>query len=144
MFRPYMTIFRCLNLLKLLHCINVQYKNYNSSQSMTVNDSLQSVCDYERLLFCCDWLGSDLRVGHFFSFRCRWLTLHSWTLSYWNAFWILLWIDLWLTRIHQWTLFITSGGHNIDHRTEQFAFWSVFRCSRCLLNGLPLLLVFQL
>jgi hypothetical protein len=26
--------------------------------------------DYERLLFHCYWLGSDLRVGHFFSFRC--------------------------------------------------------------------------
>jgi hypothetical protein len=29
-----------------------------------------SLLDYERLLFRCDWLGSDLRTGHFFSFRC--------------------------------------------------------------------------
>jgi hypothetical protein len=28
-----------------------------------------------------DWLGSDLRVSHFFSFRCPLLTLHSWTLN---------------------------------------------------------------
>jgi hypothetical protein len=26
--------------------------------------------DYECLLFYCDWFGSDLRAGHFFSFRC--------------------------------------------------------------------------
>jgi hypothetical protein len=33
-------------------------------------DSLHSLQDYKCLLFHCDWLGSDLRVGHFFSFRC--------------------------------------------------------------------------
>jgi hypothetical protein len=37
---------------------------------MTVSDTLHSLLDYECLLFCCDWLGSDLRIGHFFSFRC--------------------------------------------------------------------------
>jgi hypothetical protein len=37
---------------------------------MTLYDSLQSLPDYERLLFHCDWLGPDLRVGHFLSFRC--------------------------------------------------------------------------
>jgi hypothetical protein len=37
---------------------------------MTAQDSLQSLLDYECLLFHCDWLGSDLRIGHFFSFRC--------------------------------------------------------------------------
>jgi hypothetical protein len=36
---------------------------------MTAYDSLHSLLDYERLLSHCDWLGSDLRVGHFFSFR---------------------------------------------------------------------------
>jgi hypothetical protein len=35
---------------------------------MTVSDSLYSWLDYECLL--CDWLRSDLRIGHFFSFRC--------------------------------------------------------------------------
>jgi hypothetical protein len=44
--------------------------NYNSSQSVTVYDSLHSLMDYECLLFCRNWLGSDLRIGHFFSFRC--------------------------------------------------------------------------
>jgi hypothetical protein len=43
------------------------------SQQLTINDCLRLA------LFCwtmnvfssyCDWLGSDLRVGHFFSFRC--------------------------------------------------------------------------
>jgi hypothetical protein len=37
---------------------------------MTAYDSLHSLLDYERLLFRCDWLGSDLWIGHFFSFRC--------------------------------------------------------------------------
>jgi hypothetical protein len=37
---------------------------------MTASDSLQSWLYYECLLFHCDWLGSDLRIGHFFSFRC--------------------------------------------------------------------------
>jgi hypothetical protein len=37
---------------------------------MTVSDSLHSLLDYECLPFHCDWLGSDLRVGHFFSFCC--------------------------------------------------------------------------
>jgi hypothetical protein len=37
---------------------------------MTAEDSLHSLLDYECLLFYSDWLGSDLRIGHFFSFRC--------------------------------------------------------------------------
>jgi hypothetical protein len=37
---------------------------------MAASDSLHSLLDYECLLFHCDWLGSDLRVGHFISFRC--------------------------------------------------------------------------
>jgi hypothetical protein len=43
--------------------------SYNSSQSMTVTDSLHSLLDYERLLFCVT-LGSDLWISHFFCFRC--------------------------------------------------------------------------
>jgi hypothetical protein len=37
---------------------------------MIVSDSLHSSLDYECLISYCDWLGSDLRIGHFFSFRC--------------------------------------------------------------------------
>jgi hypothetical protein len=44
--------------------------NYDSLQSMTVCDSLHSLLGYECLPFHCDWLGSDLRIGHFFSFHC--------------------------------------------------------------------------
>jgi hypothetical protein len=40
--------------------------NYNSSHSMAFWDSLQSLLNYEYLLFSRDWLGSDLRIGHFF------------------------------------------------------------------------------
>jgi hypothetical protein len=38
--------------------------NYDSSESMTASDSLHFLLDYECLLFHCDWLGSDLRIGH--------------------------------------------------------------------------------
>jgi hypothetical protein len=35
-----------------------------------------------------------------------------------------------LNWIHEWTLFyITSGGPNSSHHTEQFILWSVVRCS---------------
>jgi hypothetical protein len=44
--------------------------NYNTSTSKTTSDTLHSLLDYESLLFHCDWLCSDLRVDHFFSFRC--------------------------------------------------------------------------
>jgi hypothetical protein len=37
---------------------------------MNVSDSIHSLLSYERFLFCCDSLGSYLRVGHFFGFRC--------------------------------------------------------------------------
>jgi hypothetical protein len=43
---------------------------YDSSQSMTNSDSLHFLQDHESLYFHCDWLDSDLRIGHFFSFRC--------------------------------------------------------------------------
>jgi hypothetical protein len=37
---------------------------------MTAQDSLHLLLDYECLLFCRNWLGSHLRIDHFFSFRC--------------------------------------------------------------------------
>jgi hypothetical protein len=37
---------------------------------MAAEDSFRPLLHYECLLFCCDWLGSDLRIGHFLSFCC--------------------------------------------------------------------------
>jgi hypothetical protein len=37
---------------------------------MTVQNSIRALPDYECLPFHCDWLGSDLRIGHFFSLGC--------------------------------------------------------------------------
>jgi hypothetical protein len=61
---------------------------------MTVSDSLHSLLDYERLRHS---LGSDLRIDHFFSFRCPPVNTPQLNtqLSY------------------EWTLFYNSG------RTEQ-------------------------
>jgi hypothetical protein len=67
--------------------------NYNNCQSVAAYVSLHSLLDYECLPFCCDWLGSDLRIGHFFSFRCplvntplncsyEWINELSWVLCY--------------------------------------------------------------
>jgi hypothetical protein len=36
---------------------------------VTSYDSVHSLLDYECLLFHCDWLGSDLRIGHFYRDR---------------------------------------------------------------------------
>jgi hypothetical protein len=61
---------RWLNLLALILQSLLIILTYNNLRSMTVYDLIQSLLDYERLLFYCDWHGSDLRIGHFFSFRC--------------------------------------------------------------------------
>jgi hypothetical protein len=46
--------------------ITLKY-NHNSSQSVTKTRSIPS---WTTSVFHCDWLGSDPRVCHFFSFRC--------------------------------------------------------------------------
>jgi hypothetical protein len=56
--------------------------NCNSSQLMTVSDSLHSLLDYECLLFCV----TDLVLIHepvtSSASVVRWLALHSWTLDF--------------------------------------------------------------
>jgi hypothetical protein len=47
--------------------------NYNKPQQLTINDCLRLAPFLTGLRVSSllrDWLGSDLRVGHFFSFRC--------------------------------------------------------------------------
>jgi hypothetical protein len=52
--------------------------NYNQLQHLTINNDLLRLAPFltrlwvssSRLLFHFDWLGSDLRIGQFFSFRC--------------------------------------------------------------------------
>jgi hypothetical protein len=52
---------------------------------MTVEDSLRSLLDYECLFFRCDWLGSDLRIGHLRITKDEWRTKNrlrlNWTLE---------------------------------------------------------------
>jgi hypothetical protein len=56
---------------------------------MTAYGSLHSLLDYECISFHCDWLGSDLRIGHFSSFRfllvnTPQLNIQSWMQSDWT------------------------------------------------------------
>jgi hypothetical protein len=44
---------------------------------MTVYDSLHSLLDYKCLLFDCDWLGSDLRIGHLRINKDEWRTKNN-------------------------------------------------------------------
>jgi hypothetical protein len=134
--------------------------NYNSSQSMAAWDSLHSLLDYECLLFHCDWLGSDLRIGHFFRFRCplvstpqlntelpnslttEWLNSLTNELS-WTELWALLrmneWMNEWINESSTRSSFITRGEQNIDHHPRQSVCHClptrhgyVFLASRCL------------
>jgi hypothetical protein len=49
---------------------------------MTALDSLYSLLDYECLLFCCDWLGPDLRIGHFRIAKDEWRTKNHFRITY--------------------------------------------------------------
>jgi hypothetical protein len=98
---------------------------------MTVLDSLHSLLDYKCLLFYCDSFGSDLRIGHFFSFRCPLVStprlntqlLSSLTMESLNS--------LTNQSIHEFTRelsFITRGEPTRDHHLEQFACYSFILC----------------
>jgi hypothetical protein len=119
---------------------------YNSSQSMTPWDSLHSVLDYECLLFCCDWLGSDLRIGHFLSFRCplgntpQLNTQRNSTTelpSEFSSDWITTDSNdhciLTHSRLNQsiaWPPFITLDEPNRDHHFQQFTLLHVYPLPR--------------
>jgi hypothetical protein len=65
---------------------------------MTVYNSLHSLLDYECLLFHCDCFGSDLRIGHFFSFRCPLVNTPQLNTPLLNS------LLNSLTKINEWTL----------------------------------------
>jgi hypothetical protein len=71
--------------------------NYNSSQSMTAQDSLHSLLDYQCLLFCVTDLVLIYESVTSSASVVRWLTFHSWTLN----FCILLRLN---DSIHEWTV----------------------------------------
>jgi hypothetical protein len=52
----------------------LNYNQTETAQSMTVWDSLPSSLDYECLLFQCDWLGSNLGIGHLRISKNEWQT----------------------------------------------------------------------
>jgi hypothetical protein len=63
---------------------------YLQLQSMSAKNSLYSLLEYECLLFYCDSLGSNLRIGQFFSFRCPLVNTPQPNQLSCTAFWILL------------------------------------------------------
>jgi hypothetical protein len=111
--------FDLLAFLLQLHLITI---DYSSSQSMTV--SFHSLLDYECLVFHCDWIGSDLRIGHFFSFRCPLVNTPQLNTQLVIS---LLWMT-WTTnilRLLNELSFITRGEQTRDHHNQQFVYWSV-------------------
>jgi hypothetical protein len=48
---------------------------------MSVYDSLHSLLDYECLLFCCDWPGSDLRIRHLRITRDEWQMMYHFRIN---------------------------------------------------------------
>jgi hypothetical protein len=101
------------------------YYNYSSlqSQQLTINHCLNTWLDYECFLFCRDGFGSDLRIGHFFSFRCplvntpllncllnsltkEWLSAHLRMTNQWLSYdWTLESV-----RVSQSQSYFTTGG----------------------------------
>jgi hypothetical protein len=101
--------------------------NYVSSQSITLYVSLHSLLDYECLLFHCDWLGSDLRDGHFFSFRCSLVNIPQLNTQLLNCL-----LNSFTNESLEFTNelpFVSSGGENSGQHTHLFVFYSVVRCS---------------
>jgi hypothetical protein len=70
-----------------------------------------------------DCLGSDLRVGHFFSFRRPLINTPQLNTQLLNFL-----TNETLEFMNELS-FITLGGPNGDNHTERFVFWSVIGCS---------------
>jgi hypothetical protein len=113
---------------------------------VTASNSLHSLLDYECLLFHCDWLGSELLVCHFFSFRCPLVdTPQLNTQSRLQSDWVLFYE--WLTttsclRLNQ-SITCPPSIHrcepNIEHYLKQFAFFRVYPllCKRMFIPWQP-------
>jgi hypothetical protein len=122
-----------LDLLALLLQSPLIKIDYNSSQSMTVEDSFHSLLDYECLLFHCAQLGSDLRIGHFFSFfyplvntpqlntTAIWLT----SLLRMTANWFCVY-DWMTSESITCAPFIPRCEPNIEHYLQQFTLFCVY------------------
>jgi hypothetical protein len=101
--------------------------DYNSWQSTTAQDSLHSLLDYECLLFYCDWLVSDLRVGHFFSFRCPLVDTPQLNTQLLNSLTIDLNDDS-LTNDFEWTeseSYITTDGQSASPSWNKAPVWGL-------------------
>jgi hypothetical protein len=86
---------------------------------MTAQDSLHSLLDYECLLFYCNWPSYDLRVGHFFSFRCP--LVNTPQLNTQSR----LQSDFCSTNDLRINPFIPRWEPNLDHYLQQFKLFGV-------------------
>jgi hypothetical protein len=48
----------------------LNYNQFTTAHNQRLLKTRSILLNCDCLLFCGDWLGSDLRIGHFFSFRC--------------------------------------------------------------------------
>jgi hypothetical protein len=107
--------------------------NYNSANRWL--PKTRSIPSCTTSVFYWDWLGSDLRVGHFFSFRCPLVnTPQLNTQSRLQSDWILFYE--WLPTDSSFTThlrmtsnelsFITRGEPNRDHHLENFVCYYLF------------------
>jgi hypothetical protein len=100
--------------------------NYNQLQEFTFGDCLRLTAVPPELgvsSLHCDWFGSDLRVGHFFSFRCPLVdTPQLSTQSRLQSDWLL--VDEVITNQLR-ALFISWCGPKTEHSLEQFVYSSV-------------------
>jgi hypothetical protein len=99
--------------------------NYDSSQSMTVYDSLSSLLNYQCLPFCVTDLVLICESAISSASVVRWLTRHSWTLELSNC--LLKSLTNEQICIHEWTL-----CYHFE-RTEQ---WPPHRTLHVLFTGI--------
>jgi hypothetical protein len=92
--------------------------NYNSSQSVTVQNSLHSLLDYKCLLFCVTDLVLIYESVTPSASVVRWLAIHSWTLKF-------SLMSEWKNDFTNNLSFFTLGGPMRGHHTEQSVFWSL-------------------
>jgi hypothetical protein len=107
---------------------------YNHLQQLTINGCLRLAPFLtglrESSFFYCDWLGSDLGIGHFFSFRCPLvntpqLNTQPSSTQLLNYFLNSLRLNRYrINYVSSLESYKTSGEPNRDHHLQEFLYYS--------------------